>query len=183
MPKLTKTHWSYCSPTVTYVTYLKWKSCIFKPIKWKLMPNFLPCATFPWSLFCDCNKSNASTETHRSFGKRRAPPVSSQKPFNVVKNWDKTRWYHKKPNGQIRFLLALFKLTSSGGAWSLNDLHAGGGGAVRPKGLPFADFRYQWKGRDLLVKVMKGWGNLSFLSVKGLKREDKGRAQNNGQST
>ena len=128
MPKLTKTHWSYCSPTVTYVTYLKWKSCIFKPIKWKLMPKLLPCATFPWSLFCDCNKSNASTETHRSFGKRRAPPVSSQKPFNVVKNWDKMRWYHKKPNEQVRFLLALFKLTSSGGAWSLNGLHVGGGG-------------------------------------------------------
>lgn len=146
------------------------------------MPKLLPCATFPWSLFCDCNKSNASTETHRSFGKRRAPPVSSQKPFNVVKNWDKTRWYHRKPNGQVRFLLALFKLTSSGGAWSLNGLHVGGG-ALRPKGLPFADFRYQWKGRDLLVKVMKGLGNLSFLSVKGLKREDKGRAQNNGQST
>lgn len=127
MPKLTKTHWSYCSPTVTYVTYLKWKSCIFKPIKWKLMPELLPCATFPWSLFCDCNKSNASRETHRSFGKRRAPPVSSQKPFNVVKNWDKTRWYHKKPNEQVRFLLALFKLTSSGGPWSLNGLHVGGG--------------------------------------------------------
>lgn len=147
MPKLTKTHWSYCSPTVTYVTYLKWKSCIFKPIKWKLMPKLLPCAcaTFPWSLFCDCNKSNASTETHRSFGKRRAPPVSSQKPFNVVKNWDKTRWYHKKPNGQIRFLLALFKLTSSGGGVVSKWPTRGGGGAP-PERVTFCRLQVSVKG-------------------------------------